>query len=382
MKPSIMFVDDEASILRAVRRIFREAPYEVRTAESAQSALAMLADTPADVVVSDFRMPGIDGVTFLHSVYEKYPDTVRILLTGFADVAVAQEAINEARVFRFLTKPWVDTDLQNIVQLAVFELDRRRKEQFEAEAEKEVNLILKAKLENLSNHVRRQEGAAAEQGRQQRSQLASTSRGLLAALLAKQPQLNARLQQNAFAASRLVARSGETWLLDYVVAAGWLHEIGALVQAPLAPNHRADDRYQQDHCQIAARILQAANYPSLVVEAVLYHHENWNGTGPWGIRGLQIPLLARALRAVDYLTAYTTAYRQGETLPNEALVSMIDAGIGREIDPRLGAMLIGEIQTKGARSLFPAATAQLPEFESLNLTQAMEPVYAQPHLGR
>lgn len=382
MKSNILFVDDEPSILKAYRRLFRDAPYEIRTADSAQAALAMLADSPADVIVSDFRMPGLDGVTFLRTVYETYPDTIRILLTGFADVSVAQEAINEAHVFRFLTKPWVDTELQNIVQLSVFELARHRAEVAEAEAEKEVNHLLKDKLEALSGQVREHEGAAAVHGQRIKSQLASTTRGLLAALLAKQPALAARLQQNAYAASKLLALSGETWLLDYVVAAGWLHEVGALVQPPLAPGHHTNERYEQEHCQLAARILQSANYPSLVVEAVLYHHENWNGTGPWGLRGQQIPLLARILRSVDYLTAYVTAYKQGETLPNEALVSMMDAGIGRQVDPRLGGMIIGEIQTKGARSMFPAAAPQLPEFENLNLAHAMEPAYAKPYLNR
>lgn len=382
MKSNILFVDDEPSILKAVRRLFRDAPYEIRTADSAQTALAMLAESPADVIVSDFRMPGIDGVTFLHTVFEKYPDTIRILLTGFADVQVAQEAINEAHVFRFLTKPWVDSELQNILQLSVFELHRLRAERAEAEAEKEVNLLLKHKLESLAGQVRKQEGAVAAQGQLVKSQLASTSRGLLAALLAKQPALAPRLQLNAYAASKLLALSGETWLLDYVVAAGWLHEIGALVQLPTGPGHRANLHHDQEHCQIAARILQSANYPSLVVEAVLYHHENWDGTGPWGLRGQQIPLLARVLRSVDYLTAYVTAYRKGETLPNEALVSMMDGAIGRQVDPRLGGMIIGEIQTKGARSLFPAAAQSLPEFENLNLAQYMEPAYANPNLNR
>lgn len=382
MKHSLLFVDDETSILKAVRRLFRDAPYDVRTAENAAAALRMLEEAPADLIVSDYRMPGIDGVTFLQTVSERYPDTIRILLTGFADVGVAQEAINEAHVFRFLTKPWVDTELQNVVQLGIYELDSRRAEFAEADAEREVNQLLKAQLEQLAVKVKEQEGVAVAHGKMLKAQLAATSRGLLSALLAKQPRLGQRLQRNAYAASKLLVASGESWLVDYVIAAGWLHEIGVLVQPP-AENGRAQNlRYEQDHCQIGSRILQSANYPSLIVEAVLYHHENWNGSGPWGLHGLQIPLLARILRAVDFLTEYLAGYKEGDVLPDGALIAVIDGALGRQIDPRIGGMMIHEIQQKGARALFPSATPQLPEFESLSLLTPMERSHEKASLNR
>ncbi|MDB5312816.1 MAG: response regulator [Gemmataceae bacterium] len=101
----VLFVDDEPNMLAGLERQFRKR-YEVRTATGGEAGLtALAADGPFAVVVSDLRMPGMDGVQFLARVREQYPDSVRVLLTGYADVRQAIEVVNRGGVFRFLTKP-------------------------------------------------------------------------------------------------------------------------------------------------------------------------------------------------------------------------------------------------------------------------------------
>ena len=105
MKQNILFVDDDTNLLKALTRALNEEPYEISLAKSAQQALEILENQPIDVVVSDEKMPGMSGAELLTRIQQKYPLTVRIMLTGQADIQAAARAINEGRIYRFLIKP-------------------------------------------------------------------------------------------------------------------------------------------------------------------------------------------------------------------------------------------------------------------------------------
>jgi two-component system, NtrC family, sensor kinase len=116
----ILCVDDEIAILKAMRRIFMDSGYEILTAASAGEGLDMLSDNqPIQVVVSDYRMPGMNGVEFLQEVCRKFPDTVRIVLSGYADTASIVSAINEGEIYKFIPKPWNDDELKFAIKNAV-----------------------------------------------------------------------------------------------------------------------------------------------------------------------------------------------------------------------------------------------------------------------
>jgi response regulator RpfG family c-di-GMP phosphodiesterase len=105
MTDNILFVDDEENILAAFRRQLRK-QFSLETAKSGQEGLEMLRTYgPFAVVVADLRMPGMDGIQFLTRVKEISPDTIRMMLTGHADLSTAIDAVNEGNIFRFLTKP-------------------------------------------------------------------------------------------------------------------------------------------------------------------------------------------------------------------------------------------------------------------------------------
>lgn len=133
MNPSVLCVDDEQALLTAYR-LFLGSDYTVVTATSCREALALLATQgPFAVVVSDLQMPSMDGILFLSTIRELYPDTVRVLLTGQLDLQLALQAVNDGHVFRFLTKPCLPATLRTAVAAAVaqYELilsDRRRVE--------------------------------------------------------------------------------------------------------------------------------------------------------------------------------------------------------------------------------------------------------------
>jgi response regulator RpfG family c-di-GMP phosphodiesterase len=119
MNEKILFVDDEPNALAAHERQLRKR-YSVETATSGEDGLAALAGRgPFAVIVSDLRMPGLDGVQFLARASERYPESVRILLTGYADIQHAMEAVNQGRLFRFLTKPCAQETLCGALDAAI-----------------------------------------------------------------------------------------------------------------------------------------------------------------------------------------------------------------------------------------------------------------------
>lgn len=107
----ILLVDDSPNVLKALQRAFRAEGYTMLTAESAQEAMAVLEKEAVDVIISDENMPGISGTELLRLVKERYPDTVRIMLTGLTDIEVAKNAINNGEIYRFFNKPWDDFEL-------------------------------------------------------------------------------------------------------------------------------------------------------------------------------------------------------------------------------------------------------------------------------
>jgi serine/threonine-protein kinase len=122
-RPRLLFVDDEERILNALKNIFRS-KYHVLTAASGPQALEYIEKFRIPVIVSDQRMPGMQGVELLRCARELSPDSVRILLTGYSDLASIVGSINEGEVFRFISKPWDNQELQSVIAEAVAIGDR------------------------------------------------------------------------------------------------------------------------------------------------------------------------------------------------------------------------------------------------------------------
>jgi len=123
MKDTIMIVDDEPNVISALQRTLFDEPYEIRTATSGEEALEGLATSKVKLVISDERMPGMDGAEFLSIVKVRYPETVRIMLTGYASLDAAMKAVNSGEVYRFFVKPWNDLELTMAIKSAIEKFD-------------------------------------------------------------------------------------------------------------------------------------------------------------------------------------------------------------------------------------------------------------------
>jgi response regulator RpfG family c-di-GMP phosphodiesterase len=300
-KQRILFVDDDQEILAAYSRAFRKR-YAVEVAAGPEIGLervAALADVA--VVVSDLRMPGMDGVEFLGRVREMRPEAVRIILTGFADIGVAISAVNKSKVFSFLTKPCPEEDLEQALLAAL------RQYQLIA-AEKEL--------------------------------LRGTVRGTIKLLTNLLEMVNPEAFGKSSRVKRLAVDIGnylgvpDVWRVEL---AAMLSQIGcaALPAETLRRAYRGeplpgDKAYDfAMHPKIAAELV--ANIPRLreVAEIIAYQEKRYDGGGlpPDSLAGERIPMGARILKVAldfDTLQAHYGDKRRSENPEGEALGRMRD----------------------------------------------------------
>ena len=162
IKHKFIFVDDEENVLKSLERLFQNEGYEIYTASSGQEALKLLDEHEFSLILSDYRMPELNGIDFLKLAKEKSPNTIRMILTGFADVDVAISSINEGEVYKFVEKPWNGENLKVQIKRAVehYELVKERKELLEKvkkqnEELKEWNINLEKKVEEKTVELKK-----------------------------------------------------------------------------------------------------------------------------------------------------------------------------------------------------------------------------------
>jgi type II secretory ATPase GspE/PulE/Tfp pilus assembly ATPase PilB-like protein/FixJ family two-component response regulator len=193
---TLLFVDDEEGILMSLKRIFLDENYQILTATNASEALEILEGQKVHLVVSDHRMPGMTGAQLLKEVKERWPQTIRIMLTGYADVQSIMGAVNEGAVYKFITKPWSDEDLRLTVSLAL--------QQY----------ALLQENKKLKDETKRQ-----KQKIQSFSALVGENNGVLGSLLT-----NAGLLQKEDFPCALRQRRGEEFITDTLVRLGMATE--------------------------------------------------------------------------------------------------------------------------------------------------------------
>lgn len=120
---AVLAVDDEKSITNSLRRSLRKENYKLFTAESGAEGLEVLAANDIQMVVSDQRMPNMSGTEFLSQVKELYPDTVRVVLSGYAEAEAIVDSINRGEVYRFIGKPWDEDDLKSVIRQGLAHYD-------------------------------------------------------------------------------------------------------------------------------------------------------------------------------------------------------------------------------------------------------------------
>ncbi|GAA4085962.1 response regulator [Mucilaginibacter panaciglaebae] len=129
MAIGVLYIDDEVNNLNSFKAAFRR-DFEIFTASSAKEGRKILDTQEIGVIITDQRMPGMTGIEFLESILPVYPDTIRILLTGFSDINAVMDAINRGQVYKYLVKPWQNDELKMYIEnaLEIYNLRKENKE--------------------------------------------------------------------------------------------------------------------------------------------------------------------------------------------------------------------------------------------------------------
>jgi putative nucleotidyltransferase with HDIG domain len=340
---TVLFVDDEVNILRAVQRLLRHEPCRVLTASRGSEALEILAAETAQVVVSDQRMPEMNGVELLSVIRERHPDAVRMMLTGYTEMNVAVEAINHGEIYRLITKPWNDEELKATLRQAFDHHDLKGEIRRLNQVTREQNLKLQDMNRTLEAKVRDRTKQLADKNQELRIGYVQTIRALAEAVDAKDAYTRGHSERVGVYASKLGRELGlPRELIERIYISGLLHDVGkigirdAIITKPdqLTP---AEYEEIKNHPEIGARILQPVAFLADVVPCVRHHHEWYDGSDrgyPSRLVGDQIPLPSRIILVSDTVEAMTSdrPYRKG--LPLDRVTAELAQFSGTQFDPQ------------------------------------------------
>jgi putative two-component system response regulator len=336
----ILAVDDEPFVLDTIKRLLNEDNYDVLTATSGIEGLHIMETFPVQIVISDYRMPEMNGVEFLREVYRQWPDTVRIVLSGFADIQSVIAAINEGQIYKFMGKPWNNEDLRVTVVNAI---DRYRlhKENIRLTAD------LKKKNEELQKFNDMLEVLVADRTFELKKSMDRTKMALEGIIQAvaitmetRDPYTAGHQRRTADLAFSMAGLLGlDDFQIEGMRLAATIHDIGKIsVPAELLVKPTRLSNIEMDlirfHVKAGYDILKNIDFPWPVAKILLQHHERMDGSGyPNGLRGGDIKFEARILAVADVVEAMASARPYRSALGIEAALDEISKNSGRFYEP-------------------------------------------------
>jgi len=314
---SVLFVDDEQNILHSLERLFFDEEFQTLTASSGAEGLSILSQRDdVAVIVSDQRMPEMSGAEFLERSREIAPDAVRMVLTGYADISAAMDAINKGGAARYLTKPWDDRALLQTIRdgvdyYLVLRENRRLSEVIRKQNEEleEWNKNLKSRVMEQTTVIRKQN----EELSQRSARLAAAFDGMIESFSLLVELMNPRLRNHARNVTELsVSMARELGVsgneLETIRRAALLHDIGMIGMPPHLFGKRPSDmtpeelRLFQQHPVRGQTAIDAVEELRPAGVLIRHHHEQYNGNGyPDRLAKEEIPLGARIIGFANYI---------------------------------------------------------------------------------
>ncbi len=312
--PGILFVDDEENILRSLVRLFADEDYSIRTAASGAEGLEIVQGNEIAVVVSDQGMPQMRGAEFLERVKEASPDTVRIVLTGYADLNAAIEAINKGGAFQYITKPWDDDNLILSVRMAAERYNLVRENRYLTELTHRQNEELKRWSAELELDVQQQTIELTHKNKElvdinERLERNFHDFGVtISNLIELRDKTVANHSNNVSVLSREIAKKIglDQAEVAAIAIAAQLHDIGKIGipdMILLKDADRLEPHEVREYRKHPVRGQASVDANETLREAgrfIRSHHESMNGEGfPDGLKGDKIPLGSRIIAIAD-----------------------------------------------------------------------------------
>ena len=312
----MLIVDDEPANLRMLERLFRET-HDVVTAESGAEALELLTHTDVALIISDQRMPRMTGLEFLKKAAELRPSTVRIILTGYTDVADLVEAVNCGIVYKYITKPWVNTDLHQTVLRAIEHYEATKTQSTLALENKRLDVRLKTTVQGYMNTLR-------EMISQKSSNLGEHCRRTseFAALIGTRFELEPHEMEN-------------------LISASLLHELPN-IRMPFEMDFNKTAltgeqfRVTRKNYENGLRLISSVPDLEEVASIISYQHEYFDGTGFFdGLDGEKIPFLSRILAVANAFDEINSGRNPALFCTDEEAADWLRKRAGTKFDPQV-----------------------------------------------
>ena len=306
-KYNILLVDDEEDNLALLYRTLRGS-YHLEKTTSPLKALEILKEKHFELVISDHKMPEMDGVEFLKHVQLQSPSTMRILLTAYSDANILIDAINYAKIYRYVKKPYNPEELQLIVSSAL--------EYYQ----------LKHDNDKLINDLK--------------ELFTGTIKAIMEALDAKDRYTSGRSKRITTYSILIAQKLGLSPIdISKIELAGMLHDIGMIgISDDIL--YKIDELTQEEYDEIkkhitySVKILEDIKQLKDVVEIIKYHHEKYDGTGyPNGIKGEEIPIGSRIIAVMDAFDSIISSRSYRDSVDYNVALQKIKDGAGTQFDP-------------------------------------------------
>jgi response regulator RpfG family c-di-GMP phosphodiesterase len=332
-KEKILIIDDELSPREALRMVLKDI-YSVSTASGAREGLNIMDQNPADLVVLDIMMPGMNGIVALEEIKKRHPDTEVILLTAYASLDTAKSAIRFG-AFDYLTKPF---DKDEVIRVVVKGLEKKRN-----------NKNLKLEQEELRSRTRYLE----EQVGKARRNLIMAYEGTVKALILTIDAKDHYTFDHSEHVARLSCAIADVLdfpknVRDKLEQAANMHDIGKIgidetilkKKGRLTPE---ESIAMSKHPEIGATIVQQVPFLEDAVPVILHHHERFDGRGyPKGLKGEEIPLTARIVMVADAIDAMMRARPYRGSLAMEKVLRELRDNAGTQFDPMIVDIILKE----------------------------------------
>jgi response regulator RpfG family c-di-GMP phosphodiesterase len=365
--PKILFVDDEENVLKSLKRVFMDEPFEVLAAQSGKDALQLLNETNVSVIVSDQRMPEMSGAEFLGKARNIQPNAVRIVLTGYADVQAAVSAINEGGAYRYIAKPWNDSDLVMVIRDAVASYQLKQENIRLTELVRQQNEDLKKWNADLEVIVQKQtidiqnKNKDLEQLVTQLNKNFKKSIEAFSSLIEMREKSVSSHSKNVAMLTRQIAVNMK--LSDHetnnILVGALLHDVGKIGVPDIILLKRPDDmndielaEYQRHSVrgQVAVDAIDGFTDIGLLIR---HHHEYVDGSGyPDGLKRSAIPLGSRIIAmadAFDRMTNIGAPSTEGFQKALKHIEYYLDTRYDRSLYQQLAPIIIKKIEELGKR---------------------------------
>lgn len=372
---TLLFVDDEENILKALRRLFRREGYRVLMAPGGREGLQVMRAESVDLVISDMRMPEMSGAEFLAEVADRWPQVVRMLLTGYADLSSTIDAINKGQIYGYFSKPWEENDIKLAVRRALeqqrLKADRQRlaelTERQNAEL-KDLNATLEARVAARTRELE-QANDFLDLTYQELRESYFSAIPLFANVVEMREGLEAGKSGEVGEMARDVAKllgmdeddARQTYFAALLRNIGKVGLPDELVHMPVARMTEMQREALRKHPVVGQGILMSLEPLQTAAGCIRHQNEHFDGAGyPDGLKGEAIPLGARILAVVGDYHGLRSGALLGEQLSLPNAREILEKHRGKRYDPQvLDAfleILRGRAEEGGRRELFLASS--------------------------